>query len=409
MCAGGVCLAAGGKYGSSSSGAVRSSRAVPAAEIERAIQLSAGYLRRHNSPSGRFVYRRHTDSRADYDEKTYNLLRHAGTIYALATDYDRSRNEETRGTLRRAAGYLRTFVAPVPNTTNVPAVWSDPERLGENEPDRPACAKLGGTGLGLVALVSAERICPGTVPLAEARALGRFLLFMQTPDGRFFSKYGRDSGIDREWHSLYYPGEAVLGLLMLHDLDPDPEWLDAAIRGMAWLERERRHARNVPADHWALIATAGLIRKYDQVVSPPCTRDLLIRHAEQIVKTILSEQKTDTADAAVRGSFLHDARTTPTSIRLEGLLSALNYLPAEMKGLHARVENACHMGMRFLLLAQIGEGELRGGFPRAVRPVAGDTGAAAAFNRRVGEVRIDYVQHALSAMILYRDRYHPVR
>ena len=403
LLAGFLCLAVGKRHvNAQAEGPPPAVAPVSSAELAEAVRLSSDYLRRHCDSAGRFVYRRHRDRQPVYDAKTYNLLRHAGAMYALSMDYDRTREPGTRETLGRAAGYLRSFVAPVPNTFGALAVWTDPGKLGKKNPDQPLYAKLGGTGLGLVALVGVERIQAETIPVSEARALGRFLLFMQTPEGRFFSKYAKGTGVDREWVSLYYPGEAVLGLLMLHDLDPDPAWLDAAARGMACLARERRNGRHVPADHWALIATAKLIRKYDQVVSPPCTRDALVQHAVQLVNVILAEQKTGAVDDAVRGSFLDDARTTPTAIRLEGLLAALTFIPSEMADLRSRTRSACHSGMQFLLRTRIRAGDLRGGVPRAARPLPSSE-AAAEFNRRVGEVRIDYVQHALSAMILYRE------
>ncbi len=57
--------------------------------------------------------------------------------------------------------------------------------------------------------------------------------------------------------------------------------------------------------------------------------------------------------------------------------------------------------MSFLLRAQISEGEFAGAIPRAIGKIGRNISYADEFNRRVTEVRIDYVQHALSAMIQY--------
>ena len=94
------------------------------------------------------------------------------------------------------------------------AVWSEPE---VNRSGKPLQAKLGGTGLGLVALLSLENIQPGFTPLADLQALGRFTVYMQKEDGSFYSKYIPSAGGRwDEWQSLFYPGEAALGLLMLY-------------------------------------------------------------------------------------------------------------------------------------------------------------------------------------------------
>ena len=51
--------------------------------------------------------------------------------------------------------------------------------------------------------------------------------------------------------------------------------------------------------------------------------------------------------------------------------------------------------------AQLTEGENKGAIPRAIAFLA-NTEKNRAFNRAATEVRIDYVQHALSAFLGYR-------
>lgn len=55
-----------------------------------------------------------------------------------------------------------------------------------------------------------------------------------------------------------------------------------------------------------------------------------------------------------------------------------------------------------MINAQIKEGKYSGAIPRAVEPLKkGRKSFVKRFNRRVTEIRVDYVQHALSAMIKY--------
>ena len=68
------------------------------------------------------------------------------------------------------------------------AVWSRPDVIHSNAAMQ---AKLGGTGLGLVALLSADKMGVETAPLETLQALGNFLVYMQNPDGSFVSKYVR--------------------------------------------------------------------------------------------------------------------------------------------------------------------------------------------------------------------------
>jgi len=80
----------------------------------------------------------------------------------------------------------------------------------------------------------------------------------------------------------------------------------------------------------------------------------------------------------------------------------LEWLPEDHSD-YLSIEASIHLGTEFLLRAQITEGEFAGGFPRAIKLSPDWVDGAESFNRRATEIRIDYVQHALSAMIQYRN------
>ncbi len=132
----------------------------------------------------------------------------------------------------------------------------------------------------------------------------------------------------------------------------------------------------------------------------------LIAHAAQICRHIVAEQQPQNKDLHLRGSFVPDGRTTPTATRLEGLQAALSFLPAvAFAKLRSDIEVACRHGIQFLLNAQIQEGRAAGGIPRAVARLPMDDPLwSTSFNQRATEVRIDYVQHGLSAWMQYRGR-----
>jgi hypothetical protein len=81
-------------------------------------------------------------------------------------------------------------------------------------------------------------------------------------------------------------------------------------------------------------------------------------------------------------------------------LAALNILAPDHEG-RKHTDTAVPRGLSFLLRAQISEGEFIGGFPGAVAKIDEDVPDADKLNRLATKVRIDYVQHALSAMIQY--------
>ena len=102
----------------------------------------------------------------------------------------------------------------------------------------------------------------------------------------------------------------------------------------------------------------------------------------------------------MRGSFGNDGRTTPTATRVEGLTAALGFLPSEATEIRSEIELACRQSVAFLVSAQYPDGDLRGGLPQAIGiadpPL---TESAKRRNGRSGDVRVDYVQHAMSAWI----------
>lgn len=365
--------------------------------LATAIERAGSYLNAAVGPDGRFVYRRWPDGRESKQGERYNVLRHAGTLYALVL-YDRSWRTDPaqRAALRRAGGFLWDCCpAPPPHRPDLLAVWSPPELEG---PNKPLQAKLGGAGLGLAALLELEKVEPDFTPLEDLRRLGRFILYLQKSNGDFYAKYIPSRGGRRDdWVSLYYPGEAALGLALLYERDPDPAWLRGAAAAIAYLARQRARQTDIPADHWALLATARLWPLLDGPVDLPLSRALALQHTRQIVLAMLQEQDRVTGDPRLDGAFTADGRPTPTATRLEGLLAALTFLAHEEDGLRARVEVATHRGVGFLLRAQIQSGPLLGGWPRVAS--GGKNPAAHAGDEAV---RIDYVQHALGALLQYR-------
>lgn len=331
-------------------------------------------------------------------KEKYNILRHAGTIYALTLYYQRHPDSQVHFVLKKASQYLQNqAIYPLPNQNNLLAVWSDPN---VNHSGNPLQVKLGGTGLGLVALLSMETIQPGFTPLSDLQNLGQFLVYMQKEDGSFYSKYiPSQGGRWDQWQSLYYPGEAALGLAMLYEQDQSQIWLNAAANALAYLAHTREAQTNIPADHWALLATAQLL-SVTQEQELPVSRDLLINHAIQICETILTEQLKNYRHPNYNGGFSKQGKITPTATRLEGLQAALTFLPTHQE-IRQRIQSAVPLGINFLLRAQVKEGNFLGAFPRAVDRIVADTPDAEKFNRRATEIRIDYIQHALSALIQY--------
>lgn len=367
-----------------------------ASAVAQAIDLSIAYLKRACLPEGRFVYL--VDPGTGKESGTYNVVRHAGAIYSLALFNRLHPDRDALAAMVRAGNFLRkNYISDGPNGP-MRIVWPAP--LGTGAADH---TPLGATGLGLVALSEIERAKPNTIPESELGGMARFLVLQQRSDGSFFTEYRVTSGpIDgqKEPANLYYPGEAILGLLSLYEVDHQKQWLIAAGKGLAYLAKSRAGQQTVPPDHWALIATAAFMPHYQQSKCPATRRELL-HHTIQVVNAFLERLAPGkTTDPILDGSVDGQGRTTPTATSLEGLLAALELAPdgeysAELTG--AMRDTVCR-GIGFLLQAQIQSGPYAGGMPGRID--GGSAGFLAA-DTNAAHIRIDYVQHALSAFFRY--------
>lgn len=364
-------------------------------ELDEAITAVGDYIQLHTDEDGRFTYV--IDGRGKIDPTDYNVLRHGGTIYALG-ELRRRRGENDRldaAILRSARyliqNYLGTFEAPAGiGESGSIAVWS---RVGEEIDGDRREAKLGGAGLGLVALTAAHAVNPESVSLANLRGLALTIAAMQKSDGHFVSKVIEGDGPDTRFVSLYYPGEAVLGLARLYRIDPDPRWIQVAGKAIAALIRQRADLDDdeLPADHWLLIAIGEISLLADEkpaIASMlPISTEKMREHAVRIADSMVAQQ------IAVRGggSFHPKRRSTPSATRLEGILALLAALPKSHSA-RDRLERSVRAGIRFLLTCRVKDGSaLRdGGITRSCPPSRA---------RKRGEIRIDYAQHALSALL----------
>src|SRR5262245_65377596 len=77
---------------------------------------------------------------------------------------------------------------------------------------------------------------------------------MQRKDGSFDSRYRVKVEDPHGIASLYYPGEAMLGLMRLYRLNGDKRLLEASRRGARFLIDSQRKLEKLPADAWLMQA-----------------------------------------------------------------------------------------------------------------------------------------------------------
>ncbi|MEM1412357.1 MAG: hypothetical protein AAGH19_08350 [Pseudomonadota bacterium] len=356
------------------------SRATLRAEIDAA----ADYLARAIDDQGRVTY----DLRPWLQRSTndYNILRHGGSVFSLMEAYRRYGDPHWLEAGERALGYLMAQAKPCPNAPELSCIVEEGE------------IKLGGNGLALVALSEYMMATGDRSPLPLAQRLAAWIVSIQQDNGAYRPhKQSWPEGEPDDFISAYYPGEAMLGLLRLHRLDGDPRWLESAARAAVYLRDGRDRGKadvELPHDHWLLYALTELWALQPRAGD----RD----HGMRIARTILAAQNLDPEanrePAEWRGSFYRPPRSTPTATRAEALMSAWNLandsgqtelLPTLLAGLCEAVQFS--LQTRYTpekTMFTHDPARYRGGFHRSLTDLG---------------VRIDYVQHNVSALMGLED------
>jgi hypothetical protein len=343
-----------------------------------AARLGAEYLVRVMSPEGRYVYLYHPV--ADRDDSQYGWLRHAGTTYALFEAYEEFRVETFLDHGERALQYLTAHLRDAPSSQGKYALDTNDEEQ----------QKVGGAGLALLAFAKHAAVTGTRTHLETMRALARFIIKQQYEDGHFRANADleEDNGKKRKREPVYYPGEAVLSLMRLYAIDPQEAYLDAARRGADYVVHVRDayvSEDHQEHDHWMAYAMNDLYR----VTSDPAYLD----HAFKIARAIQKKQHGAVGAPAPdwAGTF-YEGQTTPGATRVEAYdaqiaLSRFAGKPEEWILGPAREVASSMLGQQF-------DGENDYWLPNPAKARGGVRESLF-----VHDVRIDYVQHAMSAWI----------
>ncbi len=346
-------------------------------DLEFSLQGGGRYLTAAVDGNGRFVYS--YLPKTDSVSSGYNILRHAGTAYAMLDLYSHTGDEELLGAADRAIRYMMTQVRLCPVGTGLENCLIEEER-----------AKLGGNGLAVLALTYYMHATGDQSLLEDAQSMARWMLSLQAESGEFTSHImeystGQDTGSVSE----YYPGEAIYALANLYLLDGNEEWLRAAQNGARWLANDRIAGKapgDVTHDHWLLLGLDVI-----QHISPdPVYYDASMA----IANAIIQSQNIDPEYPDWFGGFYRPPSSTSNATRTEGLMAA--YRVAHDFGTPEQAERilqAAKNSISFQLATQF--------YPESAMYLTDPQRVLGGFHRDLTnfEIRNDYVQHNISAIL----------
>ena len=224
---------------------------ITAALLRERIWLAGQYLTRETGEDGKMTYGYLVEK--DEVGSGYNLLRHAGTVYSMMQAYRVEPDEDLLEASKRGIKYYR---GKMREDDKNPGEWFvlDGKR-----------AKLGGIGLGLCMMAEMEKANPGYVDMDIVLGMAKHIERMQLDSGEFLSFYDwRGEGVTNR-KSIFYSGEALLGLLRVYQITGDEHWLDVAEKGADFLVDRRWVSLGirlyVPLDAWLIQALEELDRE----------------------------------------------------------------------------------------------------------------------------------------------------
>jgi len=348
-------------------------QAVSRARLLESARAGGDYLVRVQRPDGSFYYS--YNPREDrFSERQYNILRHAGAALSLFQLYAAARDARYLDAARRAVNYLKSRFRPAKESASVYVLDNDDK------------AKLGANGLALIALATQMELDRKSADRESAVRLANLILAMQHEDGSFASYYRLRGDEPEGSSSLYYPGEAILGLVELYRLNSDRRLLEAARRGAKYLIASQSKMTELPPDAWLMQALEALYRiDHDAYYA---------QHAFALADAMIAEQYTEQDAMPFAGAFRPGMpRATPAASRAEGLLAAYRLARLTGDARASRIANALKLSARFQRSQQF-DADNSFFIPNAKRAAGGFREGLTSMR-----IRIDFVQHNISALL----------
>jgi hypothetical protein len=349
-------------------------------DVKDAVVAGANYLARGISPDGRFRYT--VNAPTNQTVPGYDWARHAGATFFLAQAAALTQDPLLADACRKSASLLR---GPALSTCG------EMQCIG----DEPVVI-LGSSALALLAFseIVEKKIDDGYRP--QIIGLAKFLKAQQRPDGEFMHEYDRQGKRPIDYQYLYYSSEATLALARAYAITEDKSDLDAAVRGLrnlvgpAWSFFGDRYYFG--EEHWTCQAM-GVLWKY---APDPSALDFCLRW--QAFGRALQQREGDSyydADGAIGVSPVITPRLTPVASRCEAGVATLDV--AKKSGVPAAelalLDQQLRRALALLLRQQFRPG------PRHLFKSPSDVEGAIPGSEVDWELRIDYTQHAGSALV----------
>jgi hypothetical protein len=345
--------------------------------LYRSSAMAAAYLESVVQKDGQFIYE--YSPPLDRISSSYSVLRHAGTTYSLLEYYQFAKDRKALEKVKPALAWVKAQAhSPRPGSGQMNFKYI----LDEDEE-----ANIGGAGLAVLAFCKYEEVTSDRSYHNLSVELGQHIVNQQEADGNFLCYYSYDDEEVDQRDSDYYPGEAILALLRLYQLDRNPKWLKTAEKGAMYLITERDSDipdEDLLHDQWLMMGLNELYRLTKKKVYAD--------HCFKIAQSIAALQWKQHKYPDWIGGFYDPPRSTPTAVRSEGLVATCGI--AKTIGDTSTVYlETLKRAVAFQLNCQYTDENVIY-LPMPSRALGGMKGSLEDLS-----IRVDYVQHSLSSFI----------
>ena len=199
---------------------------------------ASGFLADQVNEDGSFVYGIYP--RFDNEIDSYNIIRHASSIWSLICRYRMEPDEALKDAIRRTIDYMLEQVVYDKDGNAF---------LYEEKSDE---IKLGGCGMAVVAMTEYMDAFDSDEYKDVCLALGKGILsLLDQKTGEYYHVLNGDFSPKEEFRTIYYDGEATFALCRLYGLTQDTEWIYAA---QSAVDHFIRANYTQYKDHWVAYA-----------------------------------------------------------------------------------------------------------------------------------------------------------
>lgn len=352
----------------------------------KAAIAGGDFVLRQIQKSGQFHYQYYPlmNHHPRSDPRKYSLPRHAGTVYSLALMHGLTGEARYKEGSERAIQWLNTQM---------------PKQCGA--PDRTCVVKgaradLGSASLTMVGMLEYQRQTKDARYADTTRRLANFVLAMQKENGDFHHIFElKNTAPNPAIRKMFFSEEAALALVMAHEVLGEQRYLDAARRALDYLTGPKYEGYFLGrfiygADHWTCIAAE---EAWPRLKNPQYI-DFCEGYAAFIERMQYGEGNWDNADFT--GHYGFSALMIPQAPAAAGFTEAIvsTYELARHHGRDAsRLERQMGLALDALTRDQIRSDNAY----LMPDPKKADGGIRRSLVE--SEVRIDFTQHAISALI----------